>query len=202
MVRRIEYSLWFIAAICLVFWVFMKTQTLLAQTEAVKRMDSLIVATELDAPDSSQWSKLRIEEHRAGQDILGAADALAILEIPAFDLRVAVFNGTGDDVLNIGVSRIPGTGRIGEPGNLGLAGQRDGFFRPLKDISMGDVIVDRHARGVDRYEVSDLLIVNPENVSVLAPTDSATLTLVTCYPFYFVGNAPKRFIVVAEKLAS
>lgn len=146
------------------------------------------------------WSKHRIEEHQALQGKLGAAEALAILEIPALDLRTAIFNGTSDDTLNIGIGRIPGTAKVGEAGNLGLAGHRDGFFRPLKDISIGEVIVVRRPGGVDRYEVSELLIVNPENVSVLAATSSGRLTLVTCYPFYFVGNAPKRYIVVAEEL--
>lgn len=200
MIKRIEYSLWFVAAICLLFWVAVKTQVALAQAEAVKRIDALIVASELDTPDRSQWSKHRIEEHDALQGSLGAAEALAILEIPDVELRVAVFDGTDDDVLNVGIGRIPGTAKVGEVGNLALAGHRDGFFRPLKDVSIGDVIVVRHPNGVERYEISDLLIVNPENVSVLAPTSASRLTLVTCYPFYFVGNAPKRYIVVADKL--
>ena len=200
MIKRIEYTLWLFAAMLLIYWAVVKTQVVFAQAEAVKRIDALIVATELDTPDRSQWSRHRIEEHSALKGSLGAAEALAILEIPIFDLRVAVFNGTSDEVLNVGIGRIPGTAIVGEAGNLGLAGHRDGFFRPLKDISIGDEIVVRHPGGVERYTVSDLLIVNPENVSVLAPTSAGRLTLVTCYPFYFVGDAPKRYIVVADNL--
>lgn len=197
--RKLEYIFWFVTAVCLVYWIFIKTQTALAQAQGVERIDSLIVEAALD---NSQWSKHRVEEHRAVKASLDDAEALAILEIQGIDLRVAVFNGTSDDILNIGVGRIPGTAQIGGIGNLGLAGHRDGFFRPLKDISIGDIVVIRHLTGVERYEVSELLIVKPENVSVLNPSSTNKLTLVTCYPFYFVGNAPERFIVVADKITS
>lgn len=203
MIKRIEYTLWLIAAICLLlFGVVVKTQIVLAQEKAIERIEAVIVATELDSPDRSLWSKHRIEEHQAYLSSIGTAEALAILEIPAVDMRVAVFNGASDDVLNVGIGRISGTANVGESGNLGLAGHRDGFFRPLKDIAIGDELVVRHPYGVDRYKVSDLLIVDPENVSVLAPTSATRLTLVTCYPFYFVGSAPKRYIVVADKIVA
>ena len=96
-----------------------------------------------------------------------------------------------------GVGRVRGTARIDAPGNLGIAGHRDSFFRPLKDIRQGDRIELRTAGGIVTYAVDSISIVDPEEVSVLAPTQERTLTLVTCYPFYYVGHAPKRFIVKA-----
>ena len=81
--------------------------------------------------------------------------------------------------------------------NLGIAGHRDGFFRPLKDIALGDVMTLQTTRGTESFKVSSIDIVDPSDVSVLAPTETSTITLVTCYPFYYVGHAPKRFIVKA-----
>jgi sortase A len=95
------------------------------------------------------------------------------------------------------VGRIKGTAWVDTDGNLGIAGHRDGFFRPLKDIQIGDSMDLQTAGGTVTYEVSSIEIVEPEDVSVLSPTLERTLTLVTCYPFYYVGHAPKRFIVKA-----
>ena len=81
----------------------------------------------------------------------------------------------------------------------GIAGHRDGFFRPLKDIAVGDLIEVEAVGHVDRYRVQHTWIVTPDDVWVLDPTDTPSLTLVTCYPFYFIGSAPKRFIVRAAR---
>jgi sortase A len=82
-------------------------------------------------------------------------------------------------------------------GNLGIAGHRDGFFRGLKDLALGDEIELRSADRPDIYVVEKIQIVNPEDVSVLNPTRESSLTLVTCFPFYYVGSAPQRFVVHA-----
>ena len=96
------------------------------------------------------------------------------------------------------VLRVKGTARIDAVGNLGIAGHRDGFFRPLKDIVVGDNMeLLTNTRSVN-YRVTSIDIVDPGDVSVVSPTKKATITLVTCYPFYFVGHAPKRYIVKAE----
>jgi sortase A len=99
--------------------------------------------------------------------------------------------------LNRGLGWIEGTAPPGGKGNSGIAGHRDGFFRPLKDIALNDVIDLKTHDGMHRFVVQDLQIVDPSNVSVLDPSREPTITLVTCYPFYFVGSAPKRFIVRA-----
>lgn len=147
--------------------------------------------------DFSLWSPNRVQAFR--DSLASAADApLAILNIPKIHLEVPVFNGTDDLILNRGVGRILGTARIGQGGNLGIAGHRDGFFRGLKDIGPGDVVELVLRTETLTYVIDHIQIVNPEDVRVLRPTPDATLTLVTCYPFYFVGNAPQRYIVSAS----
>jgi LPXTG-site transpeptidase (sortase) family protein len=87
--------------------------------------------------------------------------------------------------------------KMDEDGNLGISAHRDSFFRGLKDIELGDVVLVQSAHGVEKYAVSDVKIVPKDDISVLAPVEQKTLTLVTCYPFYHVGAAPQRFIVTA-----
>jgi len=122
---------------------------------------------------------------------------LAILRIPKISLEAPVFNDTDDLTLNRGVGRILGTAQIGQPGNLGIAGHRDGFFRGLKDIELGDTIELQQPGGTDRYAVSQIQVVAPEDTYVLRQQSQPALTLVTCYPFYYVGSAPKRYVVTA-----
>jgi sortase A len=137
--------------------------------------------------DFSLWSPKRIQ---AFKDTFAedAVAPVALLSIPKIHLDVPVFNGTDDLTLNRGVGRILGTARIGQRGNLGIAGHRDGFFRGLKDVAPGDFV-----ELVLRGRTVTYVIVH-----VLQPTPDAALTLVTCYPFYFVGSAPQRYIVSAS----
>ena len=95
--------------------------------------------------------------------------------------------------------RPPDSAAPGTDGNSGIAGHRDGFFRRLKDIEAGDTLVLETLQRKERYRVVGIWIVNPDDVSVLDPTPHRALTLVTCYPFYFVGPAPKRYIVRAVR---
>lgn len=123
---------------------------------------------------------------------------LAVLRISKIRLEVPVFDGTDDLTLNHAVGRIVGTARPGERGNIGIAGHRDGFFRGLKDIGVGDTIELKTPKGSDLYAVDQVNIVSPNDVSVLRPRSVPFLTLVTCYPFYFIGSAPKRYIVTSS----
>lgn len=103
-------------------------------------------------------------------------------------------------MLRLGAGHIEGTPLPGEPGNSGIAGHRDTFFRELKDIRRNDEIQIQTATGLLRYEVDWVKVVEPNDTTVLEPsTAESTLTLVTCYPFYFVGPAPNRFVVHARK---
>jgi len=147
-------------------------------------------------PNQELWADKRITEYQASLKV-EAGPPLAVMSIDRFDIQVPVYDGADDFNLNRGVARIKGTATVDEIGNLGIAGHRDGFFRGLKDIAVGDLIDLQTTRGEVRYAVSSIEIVDPSDVSVLAPTPERTITLVTCYPFYYVGHAPKRFIVKA-----
>jgi sortase A len=146
--------------------------------------------------DFSLWSMKRItayEESLSKQ----FAPPLAVLEIPKIGLEVPVFDGTDDVTLNRGVGRVAGTARPGQRGNVGIAGHRDGFFRGLKDVVVGDRIELETPTGTETYRVDQTQIVKPTDVQVLEDRGVPTLTLVTCYPFYFIGDAPQRYIVRA-----
>jgi sortase A len=148
-------------------------------------------------PDTSTWSPKRLEEYRA---TLSSKDLPeAVLRIPKLALEVPVFHGTSDFVLNRGAGRVEGTAEASSPtGNIGIAAHRDGFFRPLKDITVGDEMSLATVHDTKLYRVSSVRIVDPSDVSVLEPTPDSSITLVTCYPFYYLGSAPKRFIVHAR----
>jgi sortase A len=122
------------------------------------------------------------------------------LEIPRLLLSVVVVEGTSRTNLRRVVGHIPGTALPGQPGNVGLAGHRDSFFRPLKDLRVKDEIRFSTPAGDFNYEVESLRVVDPDDVGVLAPSEGNVLTMVTCYPFYFVGPAPKRWIVRARQV--
>lgn len=154
------------------------------------------VLTSVREPDYSLWNGQRVTDYEASLNA-ELAPPLGVLTINSLNLQVAIFNGTDDLTLDRGAGRIKGMARTGENGNLGISGHRDGFFRVFKDIQMGDEILIQTAGEVEKYEVTDMKIVPKEDHSVLAPTDEKTLTVVTCYPFYFVGHAPERLIVTA-----
>jgi sortase A len=151
--------------------------------------------------DYSLWDEGRIEEYEESLEH-DFGPPLAIVRIPVLDLQVPLLEGTDDLVLNRGVGRIAGTALPGELGNIGIAGHRDGFFRGLKDISEGDTIELETLTATDIYRIDKITIVTPQDVHVLEHQSVPTLTLVTCYPFYFVGKAPKRYIVSATLMES
>lgn len=124
---------------------------------------------------------------------------LGRMDIPRLGLSVAIFQGTKSKTLRIGAGHIEGTAIPGEAGNSGIAAHRDTFFRPLENIRTNDEIQIETARGFSHYQVDSIKIVAPDDIEVLAPTTESGVTLVTCYPFYFVGAAPNRFIVHAHK---
>ncbi len=207
-VRKGERLLLAVGLTLVAFWVLARVHGSLASREAIERFRADAVArpeTKNPAwngslPDSAvdftQWNPKRVTAYN--ESLSAKRDLpLAILRIPKIHLEVPVFNDTDDLTLNRGVGRILGTAQIGQPGNLGIAGHRDGFFRGLKDMGREDVIELLRPGRTDQYVITQLAIVSPEDVSVLAPTATPTLTLVTCYPFYYVGNAPQRYIVTA-----
>jgi sortase A len=146
--------------------------------------------------DFTLWSSGRIRAYNASRQTK-KGEAVAVLSFARWNLRVPVFEGTDEWTLNQGAGWISGTARPGETGNIGIAGHRDGFFRPLKDIAMGDPIELSTVTTTATYGVDAIDIVTPKDVQVLRPRSAPSLTLVTCYPFYFFGEAPRRFVVHA-----
>lgn len=160
------------------------------------RVSGAQLTANVAAPDLGQWDAQRIRAYEASLTV-EATPPLAVLTIGRLGVEVPVYDGASDFNLNRGVARIAGTAAVDGTGNLGIAGHRDGFFRSLKDIATGDRIELLTGEGTRAYRVDSIDIVDPQDVWVLDPTDEATVTLVTCYPFYYVGQAPKRYIVKA-----
>lgn len=147
-------------------------------------------------------SQIQVEQEHPFQAkaALKAGEVLGLMDIPRLGLSVAVLQGTNSRMLRLGVGHIAGTPLPGQPGNSGIAGHRDTFFRELKDVRRNDEIDFQTATGLLRYQVNWVKVVAPDDASVLAPSTEAVLTLVTCYPFYFVGPAPNRFVVRATQV--
>jgi sortase A len=148
-------------------------------------------------PDFSLWSGKRIHDY---EESLAAhfSPAVAVLRIPRIALEVPVLPGTDELTLNRAVGLIEGTALPGDDGNVGIAGHRDGFFRGLKDVRQGDTVEVATQEETLTYVIDGISVVDPNDVSVLASREQPSLTLVTCYPFYWVGSAPKRYIVKAS----
>jgi len=155
------------------------------------------VLTYIGEPDTSLWNAKRITDYEETLKVK-VRPPLGIFTIEKLNIRVPVYNGTDEFYLNRGLGRIKGMAKMDEVGNLGISGHRDGFFRSLKDIEVGDDIEMQTTRGVENYAVTSITIIPKSDISPLEPTTDKTLTIVTCYPFYFVGNAPKRYIVKAK----
>jgi sortase A len=146
--------------------------------------------------------QVQAEENPAGPrqaSVPGEGDLLGRIEIPRIGLSVAVLQGTTKRTLLMGVGHMAGTALPGQSGNIGIAGHRDTFFRDLKDIRSSDRILLRTASGVIAYEVEWIQITSPGDGSILSPTTASSLTLVTCYPFHFIGAAPERYVVHARR---
>ena len=126
-----------------------------------------------------------------------APPTLGRIEVPRLRLSVMTREGTDAATLRRAVGHVASTALPGQPGNAAFAGHRDTFFRKLRDVRKGDEIVFTTVQGRHRYVVDDIRVVNPNDVSVLEPTPRPVLTLVTCYPFNYIGSAPERFIVRA-----
>jgi len=125
---------------------------------------------------------------------------IGMLDVPRLQLSTPVIEGDDSRTLKRAVGHLPDTPMPWDAGNSAIAGHRDGLFRPLKDVKVGDEIRFRTTRDVFRYRVTKTSIVMPDDLSVLAPqSDPATLTLITCYPFYYIGAAPKRFVIHADR---
>ena len=141
------------------------------------------------------------EQHKASasQAVAKEGDVLGRIEVPRLKLRVAILEGTTAHTLRLGVGHIGGTALPGTDGSIGIAGHRDTYFRGLKDIHKNDEIIIQTARGISTYEVDWIRITDPADGGIMAPTADSGLTLVTCYPFHYIGAAPERYVVHAHR---
>ena len=137
----------------------------------------------------------------AGSHIAGPNEVVGRLSIPRLRVSEMVRQGVGEDTLRVALGHIPGTPLPGQAGNVGIAGHRDTLFRALGRIHKDDLIVFETVSAKYEYRVRSTEIVSPRKVSVLDSKASPELTLVTCYPFHYVGSAPQRFIVKARQKA-
>ena len=199
--RAAERVAWAIAALTLTSWVVLRLDGAAASQEQLDRFvaarDGKLVAR--SQPDFTLWSPQAIAAWRNGLIAGQLAPPLGVLRLPRLGLEAPILEGTDEATLTRGIGHIEGTAALGTPGNSGLAGHRDSFFRVLKDIAVGDALELETLAGRTHYLVERTWIVHPDDVSVLDPKVPGAVTLVTCYPFYFVGSAPKRFIVRATK---
>jgi sortase A len=192
----IEIALWVIGASLITAYGAVR-----AHADA-QRQDGIAVFTQArsatpELPDQSRWSRGRVLAY--ANRVAAEPDTLpeAVLRIPGVKLAVPVYPDTSEHNLNRGAGLIAGTAQPWAAGNIGIAAHRDGFFRALKNVAVGDRLEIELLSGTRVYRVSALSIVNPSDMRPLRTTDHSIVTLVTCYPFYFVGNAPQRYIVRA-----
>ena len=158
-------------------------------------------AAQTVAIDVSNWSPARVTRFKqvAQQN---HEPPVAVLSIPRLQFIAPVYRGSDALTLDRGLGWIDGTAQPNSSGNTGIAGHRDGFFGPLKNIALDDEIVVTTSDTSQRFIVRGLQVVDPSSVEVLAPTRESILTLVTCYPFNYVGEAPQRLIVRAVAVSS
>ncbi len=168
---------------------------------AVKRATARQLTMPPDEVSFDLWTMKRVKAYR--ETLLQSIESpLAILRVPGLKIEVPVLEGTDEFALNRGVGWIQGTAKPGTSGNVGIAGHRDGFFRVLKDVKVGDAMELETLDGIQKFVVDEIEIVFPSDTSVLRARGRPSVTLVTCYPFYFVGDAPQRFIVHASLIDS
>jgi sortase A len=148
-------------------------------------------------PDTSLWAAGRIADYQASLQA-DLPEVLGVLEVPSVGLKVPVYSTNTELVMDRGAGVIDGMAYPHEPGNIGISGHRDGYFRVLKDVQVGDAIVLQSLEGEKHFKINATQVVAIADKTLLRDTDDQTVTLVTCYPFYFVGHAPKRFIVTAS----
>ena len=194
-------ALSYCATVLLDKWLFQAYQTWRFE-RALK--DAQTSARTIQQPASSPLLPAQAEADRARAESFGidglAGSPLARIEISSIGLAAMIMEGVDGRTLRHALGHIPGTPLPGQQGNVAIAGHRDTFFRGLRNIRKDDEITLTTLNGTYRYRVDSTQVLAPEHTEVLDDSGEAILTLVTCYPFYFVGSAPKRFVVRAHRI--
>ena len=185
----LERILLVVGVVCLGYYTYVSAEAYLYQAFENRELDQILASAPAHAAAPANAAR---RPPPANGEILGR------VEIPRLDVSVVVRAGSDARTLQLAVGHIPGTALPGETGNVGLAGHRDTFFRRLKDIRPDDEIHFETPQGSFVYRVERTVVVEPTDVWVLDQSDSSILTLVTCYPFTYLGSAPQRFIVRAS----
>jgi sortase A len=188
----LEMGLWAIAFAGLGIFVVSYSAAALHQHQQRRRLEALLTSATPSRSPSAMLANYSVSSPRIPIDGL-----LGMMEIPRVEISAVYEEGVDDDTLAGGIGHVPGTPLPGEVGNAALAAHRDTYFRRLGEVQVGDVINVKTRRGEHHYRVARTAIVQPGDISVLDNTPVATLTLVTCYPFRYVGTAPQRFVVTA-----
>jgi sortase A len=188
--RRVEIGLWATGAVLVTAAVGVRADAGLYQWRAGRQLEQ-VIASPAPAPNRA-----------VVRPAIAEGTPIARLRIPRLGLETIVAEGVGETVLSRAVGHLPSSARPGEAGNVALAGHRDTFFRPLEGIRSGDLIRLEQPSGAHEYRVEWTSVVAPDEVEVLADTGYPSLTLVTCYPFRYVGPAPDRFIVRARAVGA
>ena len=202
LVRGGELLSYLAGAIFLGFFMVQIAQGEIERRSAIAEFSSLpeadlIPIPEVGAPDTSLWAPGRLVDYESSL----AADlppVLGVLAIPSIGLEVPVYPSDSDLLMDRGSGVIDGMSYPHEAGNIGIAGHRDGYFRALKDVQPGDTLLLETLEGPKKFVINATQIVEIDELDLLRDTREQTVTLVTCYPFYFVGHAPQRFIVTAS----
>jgi sortase A len=165
---------------------------------------SLVDAHAYQAHEQNAFEESRIQNVSQSEEpeLVGEGGVLGEMEVPRLGLKMIVVQGDSTSILKRAVGHIPDTALPGQSGNVTLAGHRDTFFRPLRNIRSGDALTFRTRNAEFHYQVESTAVVAPGDVSVLQASGGRTLTLITCFPFYYVGAAPNRFIVRARQVES
>ena len=188
--NRVQYLLWVVGALLCGICAYSFLDARFFQTRQNHRLEE---ALRSGTPRRLPASPFGPPPRRAGS-LVGR------LEIPRLKMSAIVLEGSDSLTLRRGIGRIPETADPGQVGNVVLSGHRDTFFRPLRNVRRGDRIMLTTPTGKFRYQVEWTSVVDPQDTAVLKPTPAESLTLVTCYPFRYVGPAPERFIVRATKM--
>jgi sortase A len=190
----LERALWTAGCCALGYYVFTSIDASLTQRRLAQSFEESRTRVGVTAPLNYSTADVHKAPARSGRQLVGR------LEIPRLDISSVILEGVGSQTLRIGLGHVPGTPLPGQPGNVAIAGHRDTFFRPLRKIEVCDkVSVATTARTYD-YQVRSFEVVDPRDGNALRFHNKNELTLITCYPFSYIGPAPKRFVVHAEPL--
>jgi sortase A len=191
--RVLERLLLVVGVLCLGYFGYVSAETALYQAVETRELNAILAAA---PPAPAPVGK--VARPAAPRPRPADGTALGRLEIPRLNVSAIVRAGSDSRTLRLAVGHIGGTSLPGEPGNIGLAAHRDTFFRRLGEIREDDVVRFVTTDGTFVYRVEGTQVVDPDDTWVLNPTEEPALTLVTCYPFRYVGSAPRRFIVRAH----